>query len=81
MMMMRAFPAELPMPRPPEVASPQSAPTLAPDPAPALTSLLCEACMASCGALALQGANPYLTGENVSMQVPSQLPSRFANLR
>ena len=30
--------------------------------------------MASCGALALQGPNPYLTGENASSQVHTLTP-------
>ena len=50
------------MPHPPPLAA-------APGPAPAATSLLCEPCMASCGALSLQGPNAYLAGQDISPQV------------
>ena len=50
------------MPHPPPLAA-------APAPAPAVTNLLCEPCMASCGALSLQGPNAYLSGQDILPQV------------
>ncbi|CAK0736957.1 hypothetical protein CVIRNUC_000831 [Coccomyxa viridis] len=63
------------MPHPPPLAA-------APAPAPAVTNLLCEPCMASCGALSLQGPNAYLSGQDISpqaMQLQDGMPLACAS--
>ena len=70
----RAPAAGLAMPHPPRVAG-------SPAPAPAAANLLCEPCMAACGALSLQGPNTYLTGRDVSPQVSTKPTSAALHSR